>query len=84
MLAIGGRGRADEGNFGSFGQGRADAGNFGRGRAGKRAYVKPLLATHGTVEQMTLGGHKSDPHSPDSGSNIRFKPGPFGGNLFDR
>lgn len=77
-----GSSRADEGSFGSFGPGRAANGSFRPARAGKLVYVKPLLATHGAVAELTLGGHKSDPYSHDAGSNIQFRPGPIDGKLF--
>ena len=33
-----------------------------RARAEKRAYIKPVLVTHGSVQQLTEGGHHSDDH----------------------
>jgi len=82
MLALDGRGKATEGGFGHGVKEPADqvlGSGFG---AGKMEYVKPMLATHGSVQQLTEGGHKSDHGSRDSGSNISFKPDSIGGNLF--
>jgi hypothetical protein len=59
------RGRMDNG---------ADA-----GRAHRKAYVKPVLETHGSVQQLTQSTHKGS----DCGSNMHYRPGPIGGKFFD-
>ncbi len=40
----------------------------------KKAYVKPQLATHGTVQKLTEGGHgvSCEPKEHECGSHIRF------------
>ena len=51
------------------------------GAAGaKKTYVKPQLATHGSVQQMTEGGHKhkDKDHGHDSGSSIQLPLGMVG------
>ena len=53
----------------------------GRGGLGRLPYVKPMLDTHGSVQKLTEGGH-TPPHVPDSGSNIKFQPGPITEKLF--
>lgn len=61
---------------GNFGQ----SGKFGRFGI-KRAYAKPILSTHGSVQQLTEGGHK-ECHGPEVGSNLQFKPSPVGKSIF--
>ena len=56
-----------------------DSAGASAGRVERKAYVKPVLATHGSVQQLTEGGHKG----PDCGSNLHYHPGPIGGKLFD-
>ena len=38
----------------------------------KKTYVKPELATHGSVQQLTEGAHREHHGSHDCGSNIRL------------
>ena len=52
------------------GRGRKDGREPADGRF-RAQYVKPVLATHGSVQQLTEGGHHS---GRDSGSNIKFRP----------